>query len=239
MRPVSRGSRPKDKQGNDIQFTVYADARGALINRMGEYCSYCEMHLDASLAVEHVQPKRPPGSATVDIARALDWDNFLLACANCNSTKDNKDVDLGEYLWPDRDNTFLALKYSEGGIVSPSPRLNDMVKSKAENIIRLTGLDKRPLNDPKASDRRWINRREAWDMAIESKKSLAKCDMPEMRELIVLLAKAKGYWSVWMTVFAGDADMLKRFIDAFPGTCHNCFDANNGYTALARPGGQC
>lgn len=235
MRPVVRGNRPQNAEGEDFQFSEYAQARAELIRRMGEYCSYCEMHLDASLAVEHVQPKQPPGAAAVDQARALDWDNFLLACTNCNSTKGNTDVDLNQYLWPDRDNTFRALKYSEGGLIDPA--LDGDLKVKAENIIKLTGLDKHPLNDPKASDRRWKNRRETWDIAQRSKSNLHTCNTPEMRDQIVMTATGHAYWSVWMTVFKDDPDMLRRLIQAFPGTCADCFDA--GYTPVARAEGQC
>lgn len=37
-------------------------------------------------------------------------------------------------------------------------------------------------------------------------------------ELIVDLALATGYWSVWMTVFAGHRDVRLRLRKAFPGT---------------------
>jgi len=237
MRPVARGSRPQDSQGRDVQFSEYAQARRDLISRMGEYCSYCEMHLDSSLAVEHVKPKQPPGAAAVDQARALDWDNFLLACTNCNSTKGNTEVDMSQYLWPDRDNTSRAFRYSEGGLVSPA--LTDDLEKKAINTMKLTGLDKYPTNDSKASDRRWENRREAWDIAQRSKKNLQNCNAPEMRDQIAISAKAQGYWSVWLAVFKDDPDMLERFIRVFPGTCADCFDVAAGYAPVARTGGEC
>ena len=237
MRPVVRGTRPQNAENEDIEFTEYAQARAELIKRMGEFCSFCEMHLDASLAVEHVQPKQPPGAAAVDQARALNWDNFLLGCANCNSTKGNTDVDLTQYLSPDRDNTFRALKYSEGGIVSTA--LDGELEVKAQNIIKLTGLDKQPLNDPKASDRRWKNRRETWDIAKRAKGRLQICDCQEMRDQILETATAQGFWSIWMTVFKDDPDMLRRFISAFPGTSADCFDSATGYAAVARVGGGC
>lgn len=237
MRPVVRGPRPKNVAGADIQFSEYAEARAELIERMGEFCSYCEMHLDSSLAVEHVQPKQPPGATVVDQARALNWDNFLLACTNCNATKGNTEVDLTHYLWPDRDNTFRAFLYSEGGLVSPA--LGGDLKIKAEKTIKLTGLDKHPLNDPRASDRRWKNRRETWDIAKRSKENLQKCNCPEMRDQVELTATGHAYWSIWMTVFKDDPDMLDRFIRAFKGTSAECFDNTAGYSSKARPGGAC
>lgn len=236
MRPVIRGSRPVDEQGHDIQFSEYANARGELIRRIGEYCSYCEMHLDASLAVEHVRPKQPAGAIQVDRGRALNWENFLLACTNCNSTKGNADVDLDEYFWPDRDNTFRALKYSEGGVVSSG--MDGDLGQKAINTIRLTGLDKTP-NENKASDRRWLNRKEAWDIAVRARNRLTNNNNNDFKDQIVDTALANGFWSIWMTVFKDDADMLRRFLDVFPGTCKECFDAANGYMAVARHGGQC
>ncbi len=167
MRPVVRGVWPKDKNGNDVVYTNYQNARAELINRLGEYCSYCEMKLDAGLAVEHVQPKKPGDIVLTD--RELNWDNFLLACTNCNSTKGNTDVVLDEYLWPDKDNTFRALRYTAGGIITPNSELPENIQEKAHNIIKLTGLDKCPLKNPSASDRRWINRREVWEIAKRNK----------------------------------------------------------------------
>lgn len=214
MRPVVRGDCPKDNLGNEVSFTAYPQARRELIHRLGEYCSYCEMHLDSSLAVEHVRPKRPPGAAAAIPDRELAWDNFLLACTNCNSTKGDIDVALGDYLWPDKDDTFHALKYSVGGVVEAEPGEN---KAKAELLIKLVGLQQQADTD-RASDRRWLNRREAWDQATRAKDLLANCPRDEMRELIVMTAQAKGFWSVWMTVFADDAEMVRRFVAALPGT---------------------
>jgi hypothetical protein len=87
---------------------IYPLSRGYLIKTIGPYCSYCGMFVRASLAVEHMLPKSEfPG-------KSVDWDNFLLACTNCNSLKGSKPpksdgptpqavYDL--YAWPDRDNT--------------------------------------------------------------------------------------------------------------------------------------
>lgn len=101
-------------------------------------------------------------------------------------------------------------------------------------LIELTGLDRQPANDVSAKDRRWINRRETWYVAIDSKTNLGLCDTDQMRKQIVKTCIAAGYWSVWMTVFRDDADMLRRFIDEFTGTCVACFDANNQYQPIAR-----
>lgn len=217
MRPVLRGACPQDENGQEIKFAAYQKARGELIQRMGEYCSYCEMQLDASLAVEHVQPKKPPGAAAVMPERELNWDNFLLACTNCNSTKGDTDVILNDYLWPDRDDTFHALRYSEGGMVDSIP---GAMKVQSDRLIQLVGLHIKPDN-AEASDRRWLNRREAWDMAVRAKSRLTQCPLDAtqvMREQIIETAQAKGFWSVWMTVFADDLVMRNRLLQALPGT---------------------
>ena len=218
MRPIERGSLPRDKSGTPKIFSRYQDARGDLIDRLGEYCSYCEMPLGASLAVEHAQPKKK----NPDLE--LSWDNFLLGCANCNSTKGDKDVEIDDYYWPDRDNTIRAFEYLQGGILRVNSNLTNSEKERARKTIELTGLNKDPKNDPARSDRRWLNRDKAWENAERALRNLQRNDTPEMREQIVDTATSRGFFSVWMTVFREDSDMLLRFIDAFPGTSRFCFD---------------
>ncbi|KKC98720.1 HNH endonuclease [Photobacterium halotolerans] len=231
MRPVHRGDVPKDKAGNPKEYTEYANARKDLISRIGEYCSYCEMELDTSLAIEHIRPK------AIHSELELKWDNFLLACTNCNSTKGDKDPNLKDILWPHLDNTFRAFEYTTEGRVKSASWLNEDLKKKAEYTIALIGLDATP-NTQKASDRRWLNRQETWQEAKLSKADLAEADLPAMRRQIIRTAKAKGYWSIWMTVFSDDPDMLRRLIDIsnFSGTAQECFDVNG--LPIARVNGE-
>ena len=229
MRPIERGSLPIDESGTPKIFSRYQDAKEDLIERLGAYCSYCERRIDASLAVEHKQPKEK----NKDLK--LSWDNFLLGCANCNSTKGDKDVELDDYYWPDRDNTIRALEYLQGGILQVNSNLTNSEKELAINTLELTGLNKMPTPNSTGSDYRFKNRNEAWEQAEEVLQDLLNNDTPHMRETIVKLAKATGFFSVWMTVFREDRDMLLRFIDAFPGTCRSCFDRQGG--PIARPGG--
>ncbi|WP_129627811.1 HNH endonuclease [Candidatus Oscillochloris fontis] len=155
MRPVERGSVPSNPDGTPRVFRAYQDVRSDLICRLGEYCSYCEMQLDSSLAVEHVQPKKGSG-ARPDLE--LVWENFLLGCINCNSIKSHQAIHLEDYYWPDRDNTLRMLVYMEGGIIQPHPDLTPEEQQCAQRMIYLVGLDKIPPNDPRATDRRWNNR---------------------------------------------------------------------------------
>ncbi len=232
MRPVDRGSIPLDNGGQPKEFRDYRYARRDLIDRLGEYCSYCEMKLGSSLAVEHVKPKKHHPDLE------LQWSNFLLACANCNPTKGSEDINLDDYYWPDKDNTVRAIEYREGGIVQADPNLSPEQRAKAEATIKLTGLDKIPgndpkANDPKASDRRWEDRRKIWKKAKRSLCRLQATDSQDMREQIV--DSVNSFWSVWMTVFRDYPDMRRRFIEAFPGTSQECFD--DDCNAIHRPCG--
>ncbi len=229
MRPVNRGPVPTKPDGSPKRYTEYGNARKDLIQRLGEFCSYCEMELDTSLAVEHIQPKEHHPLLE------LEWHNFLLACTNCNSTKGQKNPVLTEIFWPHQDNTFDALMYGEEGVVKPAPHLSPAQKVIAAATISLTGLAK-VTDQQTASDRRWQNRREAWSIAHESKQDLAECDSEAMRRQIIRTVKAKGYWSIWMAVFADDTDMRRRLIQALPGTATDCF--NDQGQSLPRPGGQ-
>ena len=228
MRPIIKGEHPSES-GQPKLFKEYQEARGDLIDRLGQYCSYCEMKLDTALAIEHIRPK------SLYPNLELEWSNFLLACTNCNSTKGTQDIILSDYYWPDEDNTFLAFTYLEGGLVRPNSQLNNQEKIKAEATLKLTGLDKPFINDPKVSNRLLLNRRYVWDLAIRSLDHLHKNDTPEMRQQITCTATGHAYWSIWMTVFKDDPDMLKRFIEAFPGTCQDCFDCN--CNPIPRPNG--
>jgi uncharacterized protein (TIGR02646 family) len=200
------------------------------MERLGEYCSYCERRVGASLAVEHIEPRHHANH------RALDWDNFLLACVNCNSTKGAQPTSSLDVYLPDRDNTARAFQYGEGGLVSPHPELGPEQQDKARRTLKLLGLDKTPANAPRPTDRRWLNRRETWGIAQEALKDWQEQrDNPRLRNTIIKLAKAQGLWSIWMAVFETEPEIRQALIDAFPGTCRSCFDTNT--RPVARPGG--
>ncbi|CAH1215780.1 hypothetical protein PAECIP111893_04027 [Paenibacillus plantiphilus] len=233
MRPIEKGSIPSGANGLQIQLTKYQEARGHLIERLGTYCSYCERALGGNIAVEHIQPKsKAPGLS-------LSWNNFLLACGNCNSIKADKQIVMTDYFWPDSDNTARAFEYSTGATISPNQALNAPQSQMAINTIKLTGLDRVPSSDPlinpEAKDRRWRERRTAYDMAERAKRRLATCNTNEMREQIVESATATGFFSVWMSVFKDDVNIMTRFIGAFPGTSSCCYDAS--CVPIPRPNG--
>jgi uncharacterized protein (TIGR02646 family) len=226
MRPVERGDAPQ-------VFTNYRDAYPFLVQRLGDYCNYCERQIETHLAVEHVQPKSPVP------ALRNEWSNFLLGCANCNSSKGDTLVVLTDYLWPDSENTMSVFSYSEGGLVDHQDGLAPPLKAKALATITLVGLDKYPGNpgrEPTSADVRWQRRLEAWQKAEWCQRLVAENDTEQVRSLVIEVAKGRGMYSIFWTVFHGDADIRKRLREAFAGTSHACFDANE--ELLPRPGGQ-
>lgn len=214
MRPIEKGQSPIDTSGQPVRFLKYQEARPFLIERLGEYCSYCEIQLNAGLAVEHVCPKSKHPHLEVE------WSNLLLACPHCNPTKGDVDVVLGDYVWPDLDDTHLAFRYTYGGMVIAN---DGPLKDRAERMIQLVGLNKNPLPH-ESSDRRLHKRREKYGQAKRYRELLKRTDTLEVRELITDLAKESGFWSIWVELFKDDPDMIRRFNDAFSGTCPNCFE---------------
>ncbi|PZD72820.1 hypothetical protein C1752_03287 [Acaryochloris thomasi RCC1774] len=227
MRPVERGDAPQT-------FSDYRAAKPFLVNRLGDYCSYCERPIKTNLAVEHVRPKNLYPELRED------WGNFLLGCVNCNSTKSDKDVSRDKVLLPDQDNTFLAYVYTREGQVLPNPQLGDVLQKRAEATLALTGLDKFPDEfDTDASGsaalERWQQRSRAWQDAQNCFHALSQNDSEEIRKLIIVAARNTGFFSVWMIVFKSDPIMLQAFIQEFPGTSPKCFDTTG--SPINRPGG--
>ena len=226
MRPVDKGAAP-------AVYARYQDAGVGLMCRIGDYCSYCERQIETHLAVEHIQPKDSHPTLRNS------WANFLLSCVHCNSSKGKQDVALCDYFWPDRDNTLRAFEYVNGGLVRPHANLVAVDQAKARDTITLTGLDKFPGNqgrEPTSSDRRWLRRQQAWQLAEKDRARLATEDTTAMREKIVETAASRGMFSIWWTVFAGDVDMRRRLREAFEGTDAGSFDVNENL--VPRAGGQ-
>lgn len=222
MRPIQRGASPYL-----ADFDNYEEARPHLVARMGLYCSYCERRIPTMLAVEHIQPKSLPAYAHL-VGR---WDNFLLACVNCNSCKKQTNITLATVLLPDRDNTFAAFCYSADGSVIPAPHLSAATRNMAATILSATGLDKRICATPDENGKqvaldRVSQRMEAWAVAEESRSEIrANPGNESVRRTVATLAAASGHFSIWMAVFTADSEMRNWLIDAFAGTRGSgCFD---------------
>lgn len=227
MRPVTRGSAPRT-------YKKFGDAIWDLEDRLGIYCSYCERRLPASLAVEHVQPK------SLEPALETSWDNFLLGCTNCNSVKLDSPTNKRDFLWPDSDNTLRAYTYSEGGFVDVDGSLTKTMKNKATRLMELVGLNRHDADGypaPAPRDKRWQQRKDAWDAAKLAKAKLEELDdSPSARDLVLMAAEWLGFFSIWMTVFSDHGEIRKGLIKRFKGTAEDCFDAR--FRPIKRPGGR-
>ena len=222
MRPVNRGDRPTDSNGNPILFSHYKDAAPYLKERLGKYCSYCELKFP-NTHVEHIQPK------SLEPLLENEWTNFLLACPSCNGIKKDTHINsqnLNNYFWVDIDNTCIPFVYEKDRAPQVSANLSTIDKNIAENTLALTGLDREPTH-PRfniKTDERWHERLEAWSKAERARFNLSKQSTDSMREQIIDTATSTGFWSVWMTVFQDYTEMRHRLIEAFQGTCEECFD---------------
>ncbi len=203
MRSVCRGPWPTGDNGRHLSFNQYANAGIPLIERIGEYCSYCGRSGD--LHVEHVIPQKHDGTLITD------WSNFLLGCVNCNSRKKCRNRSREGYLWPDEDNTSGAFTYQSGGRVSVAEGLESDELSGAKALFDLVGLGAPGTH----TDRRRHKRRQAWEKAMEVR---GHVNDGGTRELAVEVALGTGFFSVWMAVFSDDEDMCHRLKQAFPGT---------------------
>lgn len=230
MRPIVRGPAPQP-----ADFTDYRDAFAELVARLGLYCTFCERRIPTNLAVEHIQPKGLAPYAAL-IGR---WDNFLLACVNCNATKGDKDVVLADFVLPDRDNTAYAYVYDADGSVRSNAALSQTQQRQADATLALCGLDKAPSRVRDANGQfvaidRYRQRMETWGIAVEAQRDLALLRSPAMIRAVCRTALGDGFFSVWMTVFAADPEVRQALIEGFKGTSAGCFDAHAA-TVTPRP----
>lgn len=231
MRPVNKGAAPN-------AYASYGDALDDLISRLGPYCSYCEQPITHGAEVEHVQPK------TLVPELETSWDNFLLGCKSCNTVKGSKPVDLNGIAFPDMDNTFRGLTFSDDGSIAIVTGLTPDQTTLIEAVVRLVKLHRHDQNAalvddrPTKRDRRAIYRRDAWMTAQNLLADYLEMDEhPTIANLIIRdIAPRTGFFSIWMTVFQNYPEMLNKFITAFPGTDASSFDVNGN--SLHRVGGR-
>ena len=227
MRPVDRGR-------NTTVYKKYEDAKQDLVNRLGCYCSYCERRIATLLAVEHIQPKALPEYAHLEKT----WDNFLLACTNCNSAKSKKPVDLGSYLIPDRDNTFFAFAYDDLGMVNPAAGLSQELRKLAEDTCELVALNRLEHEEWDedvvfSALERASQRVQAWNQATEALADyLAGSTIPRR---IAAEAASCGFFSIWMVAFENHPEVRLELISTFPNTAADCFDPITTAPTSPRP----
>jgi len=262
----------------------YPEARRDLITNLDEVCSYCGMPVRDDAHVEHTLPK------SYFPAQVLLWNNFLLACRDCNSKKSNtpsgapNDTQT-DYAWPhstlqgnmityrlvsytqsqDKQSyrTPIIAGYVETGplirlihkgevsIVMPTRESREVVISGVLNAnlavmaFSNTGEAKRTVEymlelnrytyTKDVSDRRLIERTQAWIQAVDAVRNLyiveGKADAVRQAvlEQVADTIQATGFWSVWAMVFVVEAvhilpadarTLIKDYLlsKAFPGT---------------------
>jgi len=216
--------RPVNKGKDAGEFKPYQDAQNLLQERIGEFCSYCERWIASAIHVEHKQPKNEYPKLQYS------WQNFLLSCSNCNSTKSHGKLNLDDYVWPDVHNTFLAFQYAAEGKIHPVTGFGPSLDARIDKTWKTLGLNRHPdtatngFEAPTTKDKRWTHRRDEWEKAHRRQIELKKYDTPHLRGCIVDMAASRGMFSIWFTVFSDDIDMRRRLIEAFIGTDKTSFD---------------
>lgn len=222
MRPVNKGLSPYTK------ISEYQKAKAPLIERLGPYCSYCEMDIRHMPEVEHVVSKSEGGNWT-------EWNNLLLGCRYCNSRKNATTTPENEkdYFWPDENNTALAYCYEDGLPTVNNKQLQEVDSSgeaerKAENLYQLLQLGN--VSTLAKRDARCDRRMEAYSVAIDSLNDWQYMKSKEDAQLfarqIARTAAGYGFFSVWMEVFKDEPVVKRTLIEIFPGTETRFFDAD-------------
>lgn len=227
MRPVNKGESPY------LSIKNYEDALPYLERRLGRYCSYCELPVKHVPEVEHIVSKSNGGDRNA-------WDNLLIGCKYCNTRKGKKTSpeNVKEYIWPDCDNTALAYTYEHGFPKVNQKKLLEIDTTgrfykKAQNLFELVNLGHIPTK--KEKDRRFAMRNEAYQIAkdtLEDWKTIKNSTddiniINKFKKLIVTTALECGFFSVWMTVFSGESEIMGALIDEFPNTRKECFNKNS------------
>ena len=228
------------KDGEAGEYNPWGRAKSELINEIGSYCSYCEKKVNrSSLHIEHVLDKMNYDNLKYK------WDNFLLACCNCNSIKAGKNVALTNPFLPHQNNLVHFIEVDRGGCIKIKNGVVGSNLNRTIEFIDLVGLDREPGHPKyKHSDDRWENRMETKDLAERQFCKYTSTPKKTDLETIITLAKEKGFFSVWYYQFSGYSEVLDALINGilvkgvqiepFKGTHIDSFEAPS-YKTLERP----
>lgn len=196
--------RALDRPPNPRVVPNYRHFLPDLIRAFGPFCSYCE-HQTHGLDVEHVTPK------SKDPALELAWDNLLLGCPRCNRDfKKNHNDDRAGYLWPDElPDTSMQFVYGPTGKIDVAEKVAADIAERAQRTITLCGLDRLDARQ---------DREGAFRLATRQRKLFDQGRI--VPEDIAEVARERGYWSIWMTVFVDVPAVRTALLDPanFPGT---------------------
>lgn len=220
MRPVKKWNWPSDLPGVKKVYSPYRIAINDLGTNLGDYCSYCGMQVYIiSLEVEHVDDKHN------NPARIEDWDNFLLACKNCNTIKGTKPINYNAMVFPHIHNTYKIIQYLTDGVIEVNTTFPNQIQIKIQNTINLVGLDRLPGHlDYSDKDKRWEYRMKVWRLA---NKYLQEFESNSIKIVTIIdLAVTNGFWGVWMQVFENHDEVLTELIQNFQETFVDCRTTN-------------
>lgn len=247
MRPVVISTK-NNVAGQPLEYKPWGKAKSDLINEIGSFCSYCEKKVNrSSLHIEHIKGKNVKNNAGVLIYDGLKyrWDNFLIACCNCNSVKANKDIALTNPFLPHQNNLLHFIEIGTGGIIKIKNGVTGNNHTRTTAFINLVGLDREPSHpNYSENDDRWENRLEVLDLAKRQFDKYTSIPKQTDLESIICLAKEKGFFSVWYYQFLGHNEVIDALINGstfsglniepFKGTHKASFETAN-YTTLQRP----
>jgi hypothetical protein len=198
-------------------YSKYSDAMPYLVERLGCYCSYCEMVIPNEPDVEHIQPKSLGGAVNL-------LENLLLSCKKCNKIKKAKNPNREDHLWPDDDNTFVAYEYYNEIYIRPAQIIVKTPFEKlALNTLSLTGIDRLPNKVWKPTkkdkkDLRWQSRKVAWGKAEKALIYWHNNPSPELCDLIAETAHSTGFYSIWAQKFIAEPVVLAKIKAKYPNT---------------------
>ena len=228
MRPIDKGNIPLEN-GRPKTVSNYRNWRRNLIDRIGYYCSYCNIPLKDSPQVEHIIAQNLGGDIT-------DWANLLLACGACNRSKSDRPCPPDTHFLPDVHNTHLAfgiLETKNGGesavFVNIRNELSpDLLRNKAQATIDLCNLDKDTTKVPgQVTDLRWKYRYETHCIIQIWRRNWndwGRTKQIRFIELLITAAKEAGFWSIWFDAFIDVREIRQALIESFPGTDISSFD---------------
>ena len=224
MKPVNKGNAQRS-------YRKYRAAKPDLVEKLGAFCSYCEIGSHAnSLHVEHMYPKDPHPE------KECEWENFLLSCPTCNSYKNlhlgnfpQSDLE-ARFLWPHLDNTSAAFDYFDDGRVEICGGLEPAVERAAEATREMVGLMKSPAvavryQDVGVAYDGITGRREMWEIATDELNDYLESPIDRRAASISKRAARMGFFSVWMNVFRERPEVVRELVRAFKADA-SCFDEN-------------
>jgi len=221
MRPVNRGEIPKKEDGTKKVYTSYSQAKDDLRDRLGSFCSYCEMNIENQPDIEHVSPK----SKNPDLEK--EWSNFLLACKPCNIIKDNNNDTRDGYVFPDTDNTSFLYEYSING-VKVKDNLDEDIKKLATATLDLVQLDRKTDTSNRIDDRARA-RNNSWDkaqMALGDFLELLSTTQNKDRLVNLTANTCNGFFSMWIQIFKDYPEVKKAILKNVAGSDLSCYDSN-------------